>query len=73
MGKKSGTRAFELDVIRGFSIFMMMLMHFAYDIRYIFGLDAFAFLEGTTFWVVVHPLFLVFFVGVSGITKNYRK
>lgn len=73
MGKKSGTRAFELDVIRGFSIFMMMLMHFAYDIRYIFGLDAFAFLEGTTFWVVVHPLFLVFFVGVSGICCTFSR
>ena len=38
MAKKlQNTRAFELDVLRGAAVIMMMLHHFIYDLRFIFG------------------------------------
>ena len=46
MAKKlQNTRAFELDVLRGAAVIMMMLHHFIYDLRFIFGLDVFAWQE----------------------------
>ncbi len=64
-------RAFELDFLRGFAIFMMVLMHFAWDVKYEFGVDTFGFLEAGWFWTFIHPLFLVIFVGVSGICCTF--
>ena len=36
-------RAFELDALRGFAIFMMILHHMIFDFRYLLGLNVFAF------------------------------
>lgn len=66
-------RAFELDFLRGFSLFLMILMHFAYDIRYFFGIDTFGFLESKWFWSFVEPFFLCIFVGVSGICCSFSR
>jgi len=67
------TRAFELDFLRGLALFLMILMHFAYDIRYIFGYDAFEFMEYRWFWVFIEPFFLCLFVGISGVCCTFSK
>lgn len=76
--KKATTRnrAFELDVLRGFSIFMMILHHFAYDMRYIMGYDTlFPFISGNCnwFWGFLHPFFLSMFVVISGICCQFSR
>jgi uncharacterized membrane protein len=48
-------------------------MHFSYDVRYEFGCDAFSYLESNWYWVFVHPLNLVLFVGVSGICCSFSR
>ena len=73
MADKKKQRAYELDLLRGFAIFMMILMHFAYDVRYEFGVKAFGFLEADWFWGFVHPFFIVIFVGVSGVCCTFSK
>lgn len=71
--KAKKQRAFELDFLRGFSIFLMMLMHFAWNIRYIFAFDTFGFLESNYFWTFVEPFFLCIFAGVSGICCTFSR
>lgn len=69
-------RAFELDVIRGFAIFMMILHHTAYDFRYILEYkNLFTFISGNClwFWGLLQPFFLCFFVGVSGICCQFSR
>ena len=39
------TRAFELDLLRGIAIVMMVFQHISYDIRYEFGFDIFSYQE----------------------------
>ena len=72
MSKKK-ERAYELDLLRGFAIIMMVLMHFAWDLRYEFRVDVFEFLEREWFWAIVHPFFLVIFVGVSGVCCTFSR
>ena len=57
-GKLRNTRAFELDLLRGFAIFMMILHHFAYDLRHVFEHNVFAFIDSDWFWAFLHPFFL---------------
>ncbi len=75
--KLSGSnRAFELDVIRGFAIFMMILHHVAYDFRYVLEYkNLFSFIRGDCrwFWGLLQPFFLCLFVGVSGICCQFSK
>ena len=66
-------RAYELDLLRGIALVMMMCMHFSYDVRYEFGCDAFSYLESDWYWVFVHPIILVLFVGVSGICCSFSR
>ena len=66
-------RARELDFLRGFALFMMILMHLAYDLRFEFGLKGFGFLTANWFWAFVHPFFLVIFVGVSGVCSSFSR
>ena len=73
MADKKRQRAYELDFLRGFALFMMLLMHFAWDLRYEFNLDVFAFLEAKWFWAFVHPFFIVIFVGVSGVCCTFSR
>lgn len=66
-------RAFELDFLRGFSIFMMILHHFAFDIRYLVGKDMFAIIESDLFDQVLQPTFLIIFVLISGICCQFSR
>ena len=72
-GDKYKNRAFELDFLRGIAIIMMMFMHFSYDIRYEFGIDAFDYLHSPWFWTFVHPVIIVLFVGISGICCTFSR
>lgn len=73
MSSNRGSRAFELDALRGVAIVMMMFMHFSYDIRYEFGCDAFTYLRTGWFWTFVHPVIIVLFVGLSGICCTFSR
>lgn len=69
----TGKRAFELDFLRGFSIFMMIVHHTVFDLRYLFGVKGLE-AEGS-FWVdsILRPLFLMIFLGVSGISTSFSR
>lgn len=68
-----GCRAFELDALRGLALFMMLLHHLIFDLRYLFDLPAFAFQE--TYWFInlLRPLFLSVFLIVSGICSTFSR
>jgi len=66
-------RAFELDFLRGFSISMMILHHFAFDIRYLVGKDVFSIIESDLFDQVLQPIFLIIFVLISGICCQFSR
>ena len=68
-------RAFEMDLVRGFAIFMMVLHHTAYDLRFIFEYNVFPFIDAgcTWFWAFLHPFFIFLFVGISGICCQFSR
>ena len=72
---KADNRAFELDLLRGFAIFMMILHHFAYDLRYIFEYNVFSFIGQNCdwFWAFLHPFFIFIFVVISGICCQFSR
>lgn len=71
--KLRNNRAFELDLLRGFAIFMMILHHFAYDLRHIFEMNIFSFIDADWFWAFLQPFFLCIFVGISGICCQFSR
>ncbi len=71
--EKKRDRAFELDVLRGLAIFMMMLHHLIYDLRYIMGLDIFAWQESYFFEYWVRTPFVFIFLFVSGICCTFSR
>ncbi|MBR5057729.1 MAG: DUF1624 domain-containing protein [Clostridiales bacterium] len=75
IGAKANKRAFELDLLRGFAIFMMILHHFAYDLRFVFKYDVFSFIgaECDWFWAFLHPFFIFVFVMISGICCQFSR
>ncbi|MDD2458652.1 MAG: heparan-alpha-glucosaminide N-acetyltransferase domain-containing protein [Eubacteriales bacterium] len=66
-------RVFELDALRGLALFMMFLHHFIFDLRYLFGLDVFAWQESWWFIQLLRPLFLNVFLVVSGISSSFSR
>ena len=66
-------RAFELDALRGLALFMMILHHFIFDLRYILNLDVFAFQETNWFEYLLRPIFLNVFLIVSGICCTFSR
>lgn len=66
-------RAFELDALRGLALFMMLLHHLVFDLRYMMGLDVFAFQETWWFENLLRPLFLNVFLIVSGICCSFSR
>ena len=70
---KRPNRVFELDLLRGFAVFMMMLHHLIYDLRYLLELPVFAF--QTELWFIdwVRTPFVMIFLGVSGICGTFTR
>lgn len=68
-----GSRAIELDLLRGFSIFMMIVHHTVFDLRFLFGVKGLE-LE-SSFWVdsLLRPVFLMIFLGVSGVSSSFSR
>jgi len=69
----AGKRAFELDFLRGFSVLLMIVHHTVFDLRFMFGVPGLDFEE--SFWMddVLRPLFLMVFLGVSGISTSFSR
>lgn len=66
-------RAFELDALRGFAVLMMMLHHFAFDVRYMLGIPWFGFQESTWFSSLLRPFFVAVFLGISGVCCSFSR
>lgn len=66
-------RAFELDALRGLAIFMMILHHLIFDLRYLMGFDVFPFQETNWFNNLLRPVFVVVFLTVSGICCQFSR
>ncbi len=66
-------RAFELDALRGFAVLMMMLHHFAFDVRYMLGIPLFGFQERIWFETLLRPFFVAVFLGVSGVCCSFSR
>lgn len=67
MSSTGSRRAPELDFFRGVAMLFVILMHLTYDLRYVFGVDAFETLEARWFYPFFQSIFLCIFAGVSGI------
>lgn len=70
---KTFRRAFELDALRGLSVIMMILHHLIYDLRYIIGLDVFAWQDSYFFIDWVRAPFVFIFLFVSGICCSFSR
>lgn len=66
-------RILEIDLIRGLCLLGMILHHFAFDVRYVFRRDVFAFQEGDAFLLFLRPLFLIGFILVSGLSSAFSR
>ena len=73
MSRKSDTRAYELDTLRGLAMVFVIWMHISWDLRYIFGLADCKYLDAPWFEGAMHPFFLVIFVGVSGVCCTFSR
>ena len=66
-------RILEIDLLRGVAVFLMMLHHFIFDLRYIVGLDVFAFQETVWFQEYLRPPVIAVFIMVSGISSSFSR
>lgn len=89
MAKKEGTRIWEVDFLRGFSIIMMVWDHLMYDLKSIphwfsnFGVDPHPLMEtivdfARDYWygdlrATFHFVFVGFFLVVSGISFTFSR
>jgi len=71
--KLNTSRAFELDALRGLAIIMMILHHLIYDLRYVIGLDVFAWQDSNFFIDWIRAPFVFIFLFVSGICCSFSK
>lgn len=69
----SRKRMLEIDLVRGICLLGMILHHFAFDVRYAYGYDVFAFQEGQPFNLFIRPPFLVGFILVSGLSSAFSR
>ncbi len=51
----------------------VMWHHLMYDVRYIFHYDAFEFFESFTFQEIIHPLMLIGFFSIAGVSQSFSK
>ena len=73
MSRKSSSRAYELDVLRGVAMIFVIFMHVSWDLRYAFGLAECNYLLAPWFEGLMHPFFLVVFVSVSGVCCTFSR
>ncbi len=64
-------RAFEIDAFRGYAVIGMILYHFLFDVRYIMGINAFAFQDSLWFYEIVRPSWTLTFIVVAGISSCF--
>ena len=71
--KSRKNRILEIDLLRGGAIFLMVLHHLIFDLRYIVGLDVFAFQETEWFQIYLRSAVLAVFILVSGISSSFSR
>lgn len=71
--KENKNRILEIDLLRGLAVFLMMLHHLIFDLRYIVGLDVFAFQETVWFQEYLRPPVISVFIMVSGISSSFSR
>ena len=71
--KEKKKRIVEIDLLRGAAVFLMILHHFIFDLRYIVGLDIFAFQETVCFQEYMRPPVIAVFIMVSGISSSFSR
>lgn len=71
--KEKKSRILEIDLLRGLAIFLMMLHHLIFDLRYIVGLDIFSFQETVWFQEYLRPPVISIFILVSGISSSFSR
>ena len=73
MSRKSDKRAYELDTLRGIAMIFVIFMHISWDLKYLVGLAECGYLNAPWFEGLMHPFFLVVFVGVSGVCCTFSR
>lgn len=71
--RRGRVRVTELDALRGLALLMMVLHHFIFDLRFLLGLDVFAWQESRWFELMLRPFFLNVFLIVSGICCTFSR
>lgn len=66
-------RIIELDFFRGTAILLMIVHHFMFDLRHVFGLDVLAFQDTVWFMDWIRPVILYLFLTVSGISCSFSR
>lgn len=66
-------RILEIDLLRGLAILLMMLHHLIFDLRYIVGLDVFAFQETVWFQQYLRLPVISIFILVSGVSSSFSR
>ncbi|NMA17616.1 MAG: DUF1624 domain-containing protein [Clostridiaceae bacterium] len=70
---KTINRLHSLDFIRGVALALMVFHHAIMNVRYVYGLDLFAFQEEYWFIDIGRPIVLAVFLLVSGISSVFSK
>lgn len=70
---KTSNRLHSLDFIRGVALALMVFHHAIMNVRYVYGLDLFAFQEEYWFIGIGRPIVLAVFLTVSGISSVFSK
>ncbi len=70
MNKK---RVFEIDLVRGFVLILVILFHLAYDLYVFLGLSAFSFINHPLFEAMLRKPFIGVLILVSGISCSFSR
>ena len=68
MVEQKSQRLWELDVLRGIAIFLMVVFHFVFDLRVFFGFEEINYLEG--FWYYEGRVAAITFIVLVGVVSS---
>ncbi len=67
------SRIWEIDLLRGAALFLMLLQHFAFDLSLIWGWPFLDFIQKTWFLDALRPCVLVWFLLASGLSCRFSR
>lgn len=68
MSEKNSQRIWELDVLRGIAIFLMVVFHFIFDLTVFFGVEGISYQEG--FWYYEGRAAAIIFIVLVGVVSS---